>query len=193
MKHFHYFFAFLIAVACIACTSKQSVDHRDYAILTTAKEIDDYYDNIRLDTSGRSEKTVLERYFDGSYQLEYTYDLLESEQYDPFFYSVKVEVEPNEKEASENLRMSKSLLTTVNSAVGLEAVPFDSLDLPGDENFYFIRTDKGNPNGILLGIRKNNCIFTIISSGIYSDDQSMLTDLILPKLDSLGSFSLGEE
>lgn len=193
MKYRHFSLIALFVVCLVACNSEQTVNHRKYGILTTAKEIADFYKNIRLDTSGRSEKTTIDRHFDGSYQLEYIYDLLESEQYDPFYYSVQVDVERNEKEASKSLMMSKTLFKTVNSAVGLEAVPFDSLSLPGDESYYYVRTKNGEPNGILLGIRSNNRIFTIISSGIYSDDQSMLTDLILPKLDSLGSFSLDEE
>lgn len=168
----------------LSCTSRRKVDYKNYDILTSAKEISDFY-NIPLDTSGTKEQTEIITYFGNSCELSYSYDFLETEEFQPLFYSIKIEIERTTRDASKNFFLSKAALKTTNSVIGLSLNEVDTISLPGDQNYYAVRIKNNEPNGIFLIIRKNKRVYTLVMSGIYSTDNSLLTDLILPKIEKL--------
>jgi len=172
-----------------SCSKKQSVDYLNYDILTTAKEICLFYD-FPLDTTGVHETAEIVTFYDKSYELKYSYDYLETNEYNPLFYSIKIEVENSIEEATRDFNLNKVALKTTNKTIGLELEEIDSLILPGDQNYYAIRTKDKSPNGIFLIIRKNKVVYTLIMSGLYSSDNSLLNDLILPKIEKLETFKI---
>jgi len=62
----------------------------------------------------------------------------------------------------------------------------------GDENYYALRLKEGNPVGMIFTGRLKNKVYTIIMAGLYSSDHSLMTDLVLPKLQSIDSFQIKE-
>jgi len=174
-----------------SCSTEENVKFSEYEIITTAKEINNYY-NISLDTTGSSEEGRIRKFIDGSYELKYSYDLLETEEFHPLFYSIKIEVEPTASDAIENFGLSKKILFATNKTIGQKVIEIDSLELPGDQNYYAIRTSENKPVGLFFLIRKGNRIYTIIMSGLYSSDHSLILDLVIPKLKDLDNFTLLE-
>lgn len=170
----------------ISCTSRKDVNSRDYAIITPVKEVSEFYE-IPLDTSGTKEKTEVVKYIDGSAELSYTYDFIETEEFVPLFYTIKVEKERSVKDAMEVFLLTKTTFKATNAAVGLTLNEVDEIALPGEQTYYAIRLKNNEPNGIILIIRKNSTVYSLITSGLYSSDHSLVTDLVLPKLDNLES------
>lgn len=172
-----------------SCTSDNDVDISKYPIITTATQLSESYD-VSLDLSGNYEKSTITKYIDGSIELEYTYDLLETDEYDPLFYSITITKEPTVKDAIETYRLTKGAVNLVSNSFNQGTIKVDTLELPGDENYYAIRTYDGEQNGVLFTIRKGRFIYDLITSGIYTDDHSLIIDLIIPEIENLVDFKL---
>ena len=62
----------------------------------------------------------------------------------------------------------------------------------GDENYYAVREKNGNPVGLIFKGRLNNKVYTIIMAGLYSSDHSLITDLVIPRLENIDTFQIEE-
>ena len=182
----------ILVVLAFSCSTRNDIDIKDYPIVTTINELSEYY-NLTVDKTGKYETTSITNYFDGSSQLEYTYELLESEKYDPLFYSITIDKERTLKDAKEVYIIGKSAVTIVGNSFNQGTIEIDSLQLPGDDSYYALRTLDGEPNGMFYIVRKETCIYTMMISGIYTSDHSLISDLLNPKLTRLQEFEILEE
>lgn len=183
------FLVFSFAILAFSCTTKEGLDSADFPILTTAREIAAYYD-IALDTSGNSEQTKLIKYFDLSVELDYTYELFETKDYLPLYYYITISQDRNAKEAKENFSIGKGSILLGAKIGNMQAIEIKDLILPGDDSYYAFLYAEGEKSGMLYTVRKGSRIYTIMISGIYTDDHSLLYDLILPKLSGLEHYDL---
>lgn len=179
---------FLGMMLC-SCKSIDNVDISKYPMITTAKELAEYY-NLVLDTTGGHERSKITKYFDGSVDLEYTYDFLETETFDPLFYSVTIDKERTTSDALQTYVISKGAVKLVMNSGGQGSTKIESLDLPGDDSFYALRTYNGEPNGIYFTMRQGKVVYTLIMSGLYSEDHGLLLDVILPEIENLELFEI---
>jgi len=179
----------ILLIFIISCTSDNDVDISKYPIITTVTELSKSYD-VSLDLSGNYEKSTITKYIDGSYELEYTYDLLETDEFDPLFYSITITKERTVKDAIESYHLTKGAVNLVSNSFSQGTIKVDTLELPGDESYYAIRTYNGEQNGVLFTIRKGRFIYDLITSGIYTDDHSLIVDLIIPDIENLVDFKL---
>jgi len=179
----------LLLISLVSCTEEKDVDYKDYKIITLASEISSYYD-IKLDTSGIVESGRIRKYIDGSFDFKYSYELLETNDYLPLYYSIKIEKENSIKDAIENFNLSKVTLLTTNKSIGQDIIEIDSLGLYGEQDYYAIRTKDNEPNGLFFMTRKNEYLYTLIMTGLYSSDHSLILDLVIPKIEELDKFSL---
>ena len=186
-----YCIGLLIGLFFCGCTQKEDIDVSKYPIITTVHDLADLYD-VAVDTSGQFETVTLSQYFDGSFELEYDYELIDSEEYDPLIYSISVSGERNAKEAAESFTILKGTLEVFANTAGQSTTVIDSLDLPGDEYYYALREYDGEPNGLLYLVRIDKNIYFLSMSGLYSSDHGFLYDLILPKIEELKAFELKE-
>lgn len=181
----------LLLLGGTSCLSDNEIDISKYPIITTITEVSREYD-IDVDLSGKSETSGLTKYIDGSIELEYTYDLIETGFYTPLFYSITITKDKTIKGAKENYQI-------INGALGLVANSFKqgteevkNLDLPGDDNYYAIRTYDGEPNGFLFSMREGVYSYSLVVSGMYFEDNSFIYDVILPEIENLKEFNIVE-
>jgi hypothetical protein len=80
----------------------------------------------------------------------------------------------------------------MSSAAGMPCRKIENKIKWGDENYYALRLKEGNPVGMIFTGRLKNKVYTIIMAGLYSSDHSLMTDLVLPKLQSIDSFQIKE-
>lgn len=179
----------LTVVIAVSCTTQKDVDINDYPIITTIDELSDYYD-LKIDDTGKFETTTITKYFGGSFELEYAYELLETEEYDPLYYSITVEKEGTVKDAMEVYIIGKSAVKLVGNSFDQGTIEIDSLQLPGDDSYYALRTFEGEPNGMFYIVRKGTRIFTMMISGMYTTDHSLINDILNPKIERLEEFDL---
>jgi hypothetical protein len=164
----------------ISCTTQKDVNLNNYPIVTTIKELSEYYD-LKIDTTGIYETANITKYFDGSFELEYSYELLESEKYDPLIYSLTFLKEASIKDAKQSFTINKGALKLVGNSFEQGTIEIDSLKLPGDESYYALRTLNGEPSGMFYMTRKGKSVCTMIISGMYTTDHSLIYDLLIPK------------
>ncbi|GAA4279302.1 hypothetical protein [Aquimarina mytili] len=181
--------AILLFLILSSCVPNRNIDISKYPIITTVTELSEVYD-VSLDLSGNHEKSALTKYIDGSFELEYEYDLLETDKYDPLFYSITITKERTVREAIQTYLITKGATNLVSNSFSQGTITIDTLELPGDENYYALRTFEGELNGVLFSMRKGKYIYDLIISGIYTEDHSLLFDLILPEIENLTDFKL---
>lgn len=179
----------LLAVFTISCSTQNDVDVKNYPLVLTIKELGKYY-NLKIDHSGRYESTSITAYLDGSSELEYEYEMLESEIYDPLIYSVIIEKEKTIRDAKQVYSLGKGALKLAGNSFDQGTIEIDSLDLPRDDSYYAIRTYEGNPNGLFYIVRKGTVTYSVIISGVHFIDHSLVTKLLVPKLTHLEDFEI---
>ena len=98
----------------------------------------------------------------------------------------------SEKDAIDNFDQAILNLMGVNKAVGQSFIGIDSIEIIGDQSLYAVRTKDHESIGVFLIVRSKDRMYTLIMSGLYSSDHSMILDLIVPKLTKLSEFKLEE-
>ena len=181
-----FFFCQTSANAFLARTKK--IDPEDYPFFLLAKDLQIY--NIKLDLSGSAEKARLKKWINGVYDIKYEYDRRDSEDFNTLFFSVKLEIEKNEKEAKETYRKGLAVITKTSAAAGMPCRKIKNIIEWGDENYYAVRESNGNPVGLIFRVRLKNKIYTLIMAGLYSSDHSLITDLVIPKLHNIDDFQI---
>lgn len=161
-------------------------------MVVTVNELSDYYD-LRIDKSGASETTSITNYLDGSSELEYTYDLLDSEIFESLFYSITIEKAKTIKDAKETYSLGKGAIKLVGNSFGQGTIVIDTLQLTGDDTYYALRTVDEEPNGMFYIVRKETVIYTMMISGLYTPDHSLVEEFLIPKITRLEDFEIIEK
>ncbi len=185
------FLSFCFSDAHAFLSKTESIDPKDYPFILLAEDLQVY--KIRLDLSGAAEKARLKRWIDGAYDIKYEYDRRDSDDFHTLFFSVKLEIEKTVKKAQKNYREGIVVLTKASAAVGMNCKEIKNQVKWGDESYYAIREKDGNPVGLIFTTRYQNKVYTLIMAGLYSSDHSLISDLVLPKLQSIVDFKLTEK
>ena len=179
----------VVLLIMTSCTSQNNININEYPMVTTIYEIANNY-NIKIDKSGKYETAKVTSYFDGAKELEYEYELIETGVFDPLYYSITIETEPTIEDAKLSFSIGKGVADLVGNSFEQGIVRIDSVAIPGDDSFYALQTYEGEPIGMVLKIRRRKAIFTMIISGMYTLDHSLIKDLIIPKLSNLDKFKV---
>jgi hypothetical protein len=179
-------FCFSNANAFLASTKE--IDPNDYPFLLLARDLQIY--NIKLDLSGSSEKARLKKWLNGVYDIKYEYDRHDSDDFHTLFFSVKLEIEKNSREAKETYRDGLAIITRTSAVAGMPCREIENTIKWGDESYYAIRERDGNPVGLIFTGRLRNKVYTLIMAGLYSSDHSLITDLVIPKLQNIDEFEI---
>jgi hypothetical protein len=181
-----FFFCLSSANAFLAKTKE--IDPEDYPFLLLAKDLQIY--NIKLDLSGSAEKARLKKWINGVYDIKYEYDRRDSDDFNTLFFSVKLEIEKNEKDARKTYRDALNVITKTSARAGMPCREIKNIIKWGDQNYYAVRERNGSPVGLIFVGRLKNKIYTLIMAGLYSSDHSLITDLVIPKLQNIDEFRI---
>jgi hypothetical protein len=183
-------FFFCLSSADAFLSKTREIDPEDYPFLLLAKDLQIY--NLKLDLSGSAEKARLKKWINGVYDIKYEYDLRDSDDFHPLFFSVKLEIEQSKREAKETYKEGLAVITKVSAAAGMPCREIKNTIEWGDENYYAIRERNGKPVGLIFKTRINNKVYTLIMAGLYSSDHSLITDLVIPRLQHIIDFQIKE-
>jgi hypothetical protein len=183
------FFTFLCDASAFLY-KKENVDPGEYPFLLLAKDLQVY--NFELDLSGEAEKAHLKKWVNGSHEIKYEYDRRDSNDYHTLFFSVKLEIERDVARAKKIYRDGLMVITKASATAGMPCREITDQITWGDESYYAIREKAGNPVGLIFTTRLKNRVYTLIMAGLYSSDHSLLTDLVLPRLEYISSFEIIE-
>ena len=181
-----FFFCLSCANAFLAKTKE--IDPEDYPFFLLAKDLQIY--NIKLDLSGSAEKARLKKWINGVYDIKYEYDRRDSDDFNPLFFSVKLEIEKNERGAKKTYKEGLAVITRASAVAGMPCSKIKNKIRWGDDNYYAIRERNGKPVGLIFMGRSKNKIYSIIMAGLYSSDHSLITDLVIPKLQHIDDFQI---
>jgi hypothetical protein len=188
----------IAAAAVLVCLSSanaflaktREINPEDYPFLLRAEDLQIY--NIALDLSGSAEKARLKKWINGVYDIKYEYDRRDSDEFTPLFFSVKLEIEKNEKKAKKTFREGLAVITKASAAAGMPCREIKNTIRWGDENYYAIREKNERPVGLIFMGRSKNKIYSLIMAGLYSSDHSLITDLVIPRLQNIDHFQIKE-
>jgi hypothetical protein len=183
-------FFFCVSSANAFLAKTEEIDPEDYPFLLLAKDLQIY--NIKLDLSGSAEKARLKKWITGVYDIKYAYDRLDSDDFNPLFFSVKLEIEKNERAAKKSFKEGLVVITRTSTVAGMPCKEIKDTIKWGDENYYAVREKNGKPVGLIFMGRLNNKVYTLIMAGLYSSDHSLITDLVIPKLQHIDNFQIQE-
>ena len=185
--------AIILVLFCLSesyafLSKTKEIDPGEYPFLLIAKDLQIY--NLSLDLSGASEKAYQKKWINGAYDIKYEYDRRDSDNFNPLFFSTKLEIDKSIAEAKETYRDGLKVITKMSSVSGMPCKEIKNKIRWGDESYYALRFKKDNPIGMIFKGRLKNKVYTIIMVGLYSSDHSLVTDLVLPKLQNIDNFKV---
>jgi hypothetical protein len=183
-------FIFYLSNANAFLAKTKEIDPEDFPFLLLAKDLQIY--NIKLDLSGSAEKARLKKWINDVYDIKYEYDRRDSDDFNPLFFSVKLEIEKNERGAKKTYKEGLAVITRTSAAAGMPCREIKNKIKWGDDNYYAVRKRNGKPVGLIFMGRLKNKIYSLIMAGLYSSDHSLITDLVIPKLQHIDNFQIKE-
>jgi hypothetical protein len=161
-------------------SKEEPIDPKDYPFSLLAEDLLVY--GLKLDLSGSAEKAHSKKWINGSYDIKYEYDRRDSEDFHPLFFSVKLEVDKSIKKAKKTYKEGIAVMTKASSIAGMPCREIVGQIEWGDESYYAIREKEGTPVGLIFSTRYKNKVYTLIMAGLYSSDHSLISDIVIPKL-----------
>ena len=138
----------------------------------------------------RGEKIIKTRFFDGSYDIDYDFDVPE-DQNAPYL-NCNITIEKNNVDAKTSyVSMWAGALIGMQMLgdVDVEVIERNDIFRWGDESTFAILSIDGEPSGNMFSTRKGNRVLFIIFSGIYTDDGEAVSDLLLAALNQLHTYA----
>jgi hypothetical protein len=171
---------------------QKRVHKENYPILTTVNDIVQEID-ILLDTSGKSDSAVARILIDGTQEIEYVYDLRKSPHFEPVSYNLTIRRPPEAGLAKRLYSSIKRSAIKTSAKSGTILKENKEIKANSDSCYYALRIDNGKPTGIIFMALKKNVVYTFILTGFYTSDDSLVIQLILPKIEHLESFKIEED
>ena len=137
----------------------------------------------------RGESLIKTRYIDGSYDIEYEYDI--PEDLNAPYLSCTVTVEPTTSDAQTSyvaMWGGSQLALSLLSDIEIDVVERNDLFRWGDRSRFAILSTEGEPFGNVFITRTGKYIFYIIISGIYFDNHEGISGLLSERLGQLPSY-----
>jgi hypothetical protein len=167
------FILFLVVCFSIsACKYDLMVKHQkkvrkeNYPVLTTVNDI------VR-------EIDIL---IDGTEELEYVYDLRNSPHFEPVSYNLSIRRTSNLGLANTLYRAIKKSAIKTSTDGGTVLEENNEIKANVDSSYYVLRIDNEKPTGVIF----------LALTGFYTKDNSLVKNLILPKIDHLETFRVTE-
>ena len=179
--------AFAFAASLAACKS-EPVGERDREVLVRVGDLAAH--GIGFDDAARYEKFEKSRYFDGSCELTYEFELPDAEVRPGAVYMrVAATVETDKQSATVAHGAEKVGFNVGMKFEGFEAEERKDFFRHGDDSSFFLLTKGGQPVGNFFVTRHGKRVYSIIVAGIYFDDPSAWSELISPKLEKFAAYN----
>ena len=136
------------------------------------------------------EKITKTRFIDGSYDIDYDYDIPEDPNAPYLNCNITIEKDNADAKTSYVSIWAGAIIgIRLLGDADVEVTERNDLFRWGDESTFAILSINGEPFGNMFSARKGNRLLFIIFSGIYSDDGETVSDLLLPRLNQLHTYA----
>jgi hypothetical protein len=162
---------------------------KDEAVVVQVEDVRQYLGE-KFTPLASAETIKKSRYFDGSHEIDYTYDHPRDGQ-QTLYLSNTVGIERDVSEAIGNYHGSRVAIRATMSVLGetkLTHTDRNDLFRWGDDSSLSIISSDGEPVGNLFCARKGNRVFTLLMVGLYFDDAEGIRNLLGPKLAQLEKY-----
>ena len=180
---------FLSAGLLFVATGKEEpVSARDRAVLVDIDLLTEWMADEYIPEK-RGETLTKTRYIDGSYDIEYEYDIPEDLTAPYLSCTVTVELTSSDAQTSYVAMWSGSQLgMSLLSDVEIDVVERNDLFRWGDRSRFAILFTEGEPFGNVFIARSGKYIFYMVISGIYFDNREGISGMLSERLDRLQSY-----
>jgi hypothetical protein len=178
----------LVAAACLQPACKQEpVAERDRDIILRVADLADY--GIKFQDAARYEKFEKLRYFDGSYELTYEFELPDAAtRADAVYMQVLASVEKDESGAALSQGGEKIGFGFGMKLEGIHAEERKNFFRYGDHSAFFVLVKDGQPIGNYFSTRFGVRVYSILVAGVYFDDPAAWSALVTPKLEKFAAY-----
>jgi hypothetical protein len=180
----------LVVLACAllaGCGSNLPVREDEKALFVRAGELADY----GLEhADARYEKFTKTKLFDGSFQVEYEYEVPENAPGDRvFLYScITVERKKSDAMASQGIEQAGIAVGMLGTDVSLEEVK-DFYTYGDSARFYDIKNKGGAKVGNYFTAREGAKVYSVIIAGFYTEDREIWVEMVGDKLKRFSSYT----
>ena len=144
---------------------------------------------IRFPDAARYEKFEKSRFFDGSYELAYEFQLPDAETRDGGVYmQVLAGVEKDESAAALSQGGEKLGIGFGMKLEGIRAEERQNFFRYGDNSAFFVLVKDGQPIGNYFSTRFGVRVYSILVAGVYFDDPAAWSALVTPKLEKFAAY-----
>ncbi|MEE2685458.1 MAG: hypothetical protein VYB09_04045 [Planctomycetota bacterium] len=180
---------FLSAGLLFVATGKEEpVTEADRAVLVDIDHLSEWMFDEYVPEK-RGETVTKTRYIDGSYDIEYEYDIPEDLNAPYLSCIITVERKISDARTSYVAMWSGSQLgMSLQSDVEIDVVERNDLFRWGDRSRFAILFTEGEPFGNVFITRTGKHIFYIVISGVYFDHQEGIRGMLSEHLDRLKSY-----
>ena len=172
----------------MATGTEEPVTGEDRAVLVDINLVAEWMEDYVPERRG--EKVTKTRYIDGSYDIDYEYDIPDTE--DAPYLNCTVTVETTRSDALVSYDMlwaGEKLGLSMFSDIEIDVVERNDLFRWGDHSRFAILQSGGEPFGNLLITRKGRHIFYLLLSGVYFEDRDAIGGLMHRPLSQLPAYS----
>jgi len=178
----------LLAAAGLAACKSEPVTERDREVLVRVQDLAAY--EIQFQDAARYEKFEKSRYFDGSCELTYEFELPDAEtRPNAIYLRVLATVETDKSGATVSQGAEKIGFGVGMKLEGIEAEERKDFFRHGDDSTFFVLTKGGKPVGNFFVTRFGKRVYSLLIAGVYFDDPAAWSELVTPKLEKFAAYN----
>mgnify|MGYP001164129529 CR=1 FL=1 len=172
----------------IATGKEEPVSAADRAVLVDIDQLSEWMFDEYVPEK-RGETLTKTRYIDGSYDIEYEYDIPEDLSAPYLSCTVTVELTSSDAQTSYVAMWGGSQLAlSLLSDIDIDVVERNELFRWGERSRFAILSTEGEPFGNVFITRSGKYIFYMVMSGIYFDSHEGISGLLSKRLAQLPTY-----
>ena len=173
----------------VGCTSELPMDEREKDLFVRAQDFVEL--GFELGSGfERHEVFSKERYFDGSHEIEYTFEPDESRAEDYIYLYSMLSAETSASDAIVTYKASELGFRIGYLGNEIEAKEDNAFFRFGDESKFTRLYHDGEEFGNMFITRAKDRVYLFACFGVYFDDPEMLAGLLEPRLRAFSEYSL---
>lgn len=178
----------LFSVAGFAACKNETLTERDREIFVRVQDLAAY--EVQFPDAARYEKFEKSRYFDGSCELTYEFELPDAATRPGAVYMrVAATVETDKSGATVSHGAEKLGFGFGMKLEGIEAEERKDFFRHGDDSTFFVLTKGGKPVGNFFVTRFGKRVYSLLVAGVYFDDPAAWSELVTPKLEKFAAYN----
>jgi hypothetical protein len=174
-----------LSLSLLGCRKEQVTDN-DRAIFVRAQELAAY--GLEIPDAARYEKFEKTRYFDGTYEVSYEFELPDDHP-KALYMQITASVERTARDARVTQTAEEVGLNLGLKVEGIKTEEKNDFYRHGEKSNFFVLTKDSKPVGHFFVTRNGPRVYSILIAGIHFKDPADWADLLNSKLEKFAAYT----